>query len=105
LRSMDKRRKTILDELGKQNRLTEVLQQKIQAAATLTELEHIYWPYKPKRTTRASVAREKGLTRLAESIIRQGQTGITAEKMAERYLNEQVPSVEEALAGARYIVA
>ncbi|MEM5774609.1 MAG: Tex-like N-terminal domain-containing protein, partial [Anaerolineaceae bacterium] len=105
LRSMDKRRKTILDTIGGQGKLTETLQNRILAAASLTELEDIYRPYKPKRQTRASVAREKGLTRLAESIIRQGMTGIPAEKMAERYLSEKVTTMEEALAGARDIVA
>ncbi len=105
LRSMDKRRKTILDTIGGQGKLTEGLQQKIAAAASLTELEDIYRPYKPKRQTRASVAREKGLTRLAESMIRQGMTGLPAEKMAERYINDKVTTVEDALAGARDIVA
>lgn len=105
LRSLDKRRKTIIDELTKQEKLTGALAQKIQNAGSLTELEDIYRPYKPKRVTRAGTAREKGLTRLAESIIRQGLTGAPAEKTAERYLNDKVLSVEDALAGARDIVA
>ncbi|MCE5209483.1 MAG: RNA-binding transcriptional accessory protein [Chloroflexi bacterium] len=105
LRSLDKRRKTILDTIESQGNQNDALQKKIQAAASLTELEDLYRPYKPKRQTRASVARQKGLTRLAESIVRQGLTGLTPEKMAARYLNEQVTSVEDALAGARDIVA
>ena len=105
LRSLDKRRKTILDTIESQGNLNDALQEKIQAATSLTELEDLYRPYKPKRQTRASVARQKGLTRLAESIVRQGLTGLTPEKMAARYLNEQVISVEDALAGARDIVA
>jgi uncharacterized protein len=105
LRSLDKRRKTILDTIEGQGNLSDALRERILAASTLTELEDLYQPYKPKRKTRASVAREKGLIRLAESIIRQGMTGRTPEQMAQRYLNEQVPSAEEALAGARDIVA
>ena len=105
MRSLDKRRKTVLDTIEKQGHLNDALREKIQAAASLTELEDLYRPFKPKRQTRASVARQKGLTRLAESIVRQGLTGLAPEKMAERYLNEQVTSVEEALAGARDIVA
>jgi uncharacterized protein len=105
LRSLDKRRKTILDTIEGQGNLSDALRVRILAASTLTELEDLYQPYKPKRKTRASVAREKGLIRLAESIIRQGMTGRTPEQMAQRYLNEQVPSAEEALAGARDIVA
>jgi len=105
MRSLDKRRKTVLDTIEKQGNLNDALREKIQAAASLTELEDLYRPYKPKRQTRASVARQKGLTRLAESLVRQGLTGLAPEKMAEKYLNEQVTTVEEALAGARDIVA
>ena len=105
LRNLDKRRKTILDTIESQGKLTPALQERILAAATLTELEDLYLPYKPKRQTRASVARLKGLTRLAESILRQGLTGRTPEQMAAPYLNEQVQSVDDALAGARDIVA
>ena len=104
-RSLDKRRKTILTSIEEQGKLTPELQGKIEAAESITALEDIYQPYKPKRKTRASVAKEKGLLRLGISILRQGRTGRTAEQMAEPFLNEQVTSIEDALAGARDIVA
>jgi uncharacterized protein len=105
LRNLDKRRKTILTSIEEQGKLTPLLKEKILEAGTLTELEDYYQPFKPKRRTRATIAREKGLERLAESILRQGRTGKTAEEMAQPYINEAVPSVEDALAGARDIAA
>jgi uncharacterized protein len=105
LRNLDKRRKTILTTIEEQGKLTPLLKEKILAAVTLTELEDYYQPFKPKRRTRATIAREKGLERLAESILRQGRTGKTADEMAQSYINEAVPTVEEALAGARDIAA
>ncbi|MCJ7624611.1 MAG: RNA-binding transcriptional accessory protein [Anaerolineaceae bacterium] len=105
LRSLDKRRKTILSTIEEQGKLTPTLQKKIMDAGTMTELEDLYLPYKPKRRTRASIARENGLERLALSIMRQGRTGKTPEQMAKSYINDKVPTVEDALAGARDIVA
>ncbi len=105
LRNLDKRRKTILETIEGQGKLTDVLRATILAANTMTELEDLYQPYKPKRQTRASIARQKGLARLAESILRQGLTGKKPEEMALPYLNENVTTVEDALSGARDIVA
>ncbi len=105
LRNLDKRRKTILETIEEQGKLTDALRAMILAAGTMTELEDLYQPYKPKRQTRASIARQKGLARLAESILRQGLTGKKPEEMALPYVNENVPTVEEALSGARDIVA
>jgi len=105
LRNLDKRRKTILTSIEEQGKLTPLLKEKILETGTLTELEDYYQPFKPKRRTRATIAREKGLERLAESILRQGRTGKTAEEMAQPYIKEAVPSVEDALAGARDIAA
>jgi uncharacterized protein len=105
LRSLDKRRKTILSTIEELGKMTPALQKKIIKASTMTELEDLYLPYKPKRRTRASMAREKGLERLAVSIIRQGRTGKSPEQMAKAYINDKVPTVEDALAGARDIVA
>lgn len=105
LRALDDRRKTILSAIEEQGKLTEELRQAIQQADNLTALEDIYQPYKQKRKTKASVAREKGLQGLAEMIIRQEIARTTAESIARSYLTESVPTVEEALQGARDIVA
>lgn len=86
-----------------QEKMTEELQSKINAATTLAELEDIYLPYKPKRKTKAQMAREKGLEPLAQNILEQGNTDPL--KDAEAYLNEEVKTVEDALQGARDIIA
>lgn len=105
LRALDERRETILNTIREQEKLTPELEAKIKAAAALTELEDLYQPYKPKRRTRASMAKEKGLEPLAVLILKQIQSEQTAVAIAAAYLNEEVPSPEEALAGARDIVA
>jgi uncharacterized protein len=86
-------------------KLTPQLEAEIRAAATLTGLEDLYQPYKKKRSTRASVAREKGLEPLAELLIAQLVTRETAEQIAVPFIAADVPTAEEALAGARDIVA
>ncbi len=105
LRALDERRAAVLASIEEQGKLTDELRQKIDAAETLTALEDLYAPYRPKRRTRASIAREKGLQGLADLILTQARTPRPAEDMAAGYLNEQVASVEEALAGARDIAA
>ncbi|MFQ5617040.1 MAG: Tex-like N-terminal domain-containing protein, partial [Anaerolineales bacterium] len=105
LRALDDRRHTIFKTIEEQGKLTGKLRAKILAAETRTELEDLYQPYKPKRRTRASVAREKGLTDLATYILHQPRTGLSLEKLAAPFIGEKVPTVEEALAGARDIVA
>lgn len=106
LRTLDERRAVILKSIQEQGKLTDALKSALQAATTLTALEDLYAPYKPKRRTRASIAREKGLEGLAEHILRQSLTDRTVEDIVrEFYLNEQVTTVEEALQGARDIVA
>ncbi|MFZ5912295.1 MAG: Tex family protein [Chloroflexota bacterium] len=106
LRAMDERRAAILKSIQEQGKLTGELQSAIEAAATMTALEDLYAPYKPKRRTRASIAREKGLEGLAEHILKQSLTDRTVEDIVrEFYLNEQVTTVEEALQGARDIAA
>src|SRR6266540_5838122 len=104
LRALDERRTAILASIEDQGKLTSELRQSINAAVTLTALEDLYAPYKKKRRTRAMVAREKGLEPLAELIIEQPSHG-SPEKMAEKFLNDQVTNVSEALRGARDIVA
>ena len=105
LRELDKRREAILKSLRDQDKLTDDLEEKIRNAKTLPVLEDIYLPYRPKRRTRATVAREKGLEPLAERIFRQ-ETAVSIEE-ARACVDEEkgVNDVEEALAGARDIIA
>ncbi|MCB0217392.1 MAG: RNA-binding transcriptional accessory protein [Caldilineae bacterium] len=105
LRVLDARRATILGSIGEQGLLTEALGAAIAAAQTRTELEDLYQPYKPKRRTRASVAREKGLAGLADLIRQQVVTREGPEQLARRFTSKACPSAAEALAGARDIVA
>jgi protein Tex len=106
LRAIDERRAAILKSVEEQGKLTDELKAAIEAAGTMTALEDLYAPYKPKRRTRAMVAREKGLGGLAEHILKQPLTQRSLEDIVkESYLNEQVTTVEEALQGARDIVA
>lgn len=105
LRTLDERRETILNSIDEQGKLTPELRQQINAAETVTALEDLYQPYKPKRRTRASAAREKGLQGLADLILSQQATGQKLEELAKKFLNDDVPTVADALAGARDIVA
>jgi len=104
LRALDERRAAILASIEEQGKLTDELRESINAAVTMTALEDLYAPYKKKRRTRAMLAREKGLEPLAELILTQTPDG-SPEKLAEKFLNDQVADVEEALQGARDIVA
>jgi len=105
LAELDKRRRAILESLAERGLLTDELKEKIQAAETLAGLEDIYLPYRPKRRTRATVAREKGLEPLADLLLAQGDGDPVAE--ACQYVDPEkgVESAEEALAGARDIIA
>ena len=105
LRDLDKRKEAILKSLKEQEKLTPELEQQVNAAETMAILEDIYLPYKPKRRTKATVAREKGLEPLAKTIFEQEEKNIT--NVAEEYINpeKEVSSVEEALQGARDIIA
>jgi uncharacterized protein len=105
LRALDDRRETILAAIAAQEKLTPELEAQIRAAETLTALEDLYQPYKKKRSTRASVAREKGLEPLAQLILDQPQTRQTAEQLAARFITGELETAEEALAGARDIAA
>jgi protein Tex len=105
LRAVDERRASILASIEEQGKLTDDLRAHISAAETITALEDLYQPYKPKRRTRAGIAREKGLQPLADLILQQARTKEAAEIRAGLFINEQVGSVEDALAGARDIVA
>ncbi|MDP4184408.1 MAG: Tex family protein [Bacteroidota bacterium] len=103
LEEVEKRKLTILHTIEEQGKLTEDLQSRIETTYDLTELEDIYLPYKPKRRTRATIAREKGLEPLAKVIFRQFERD--PDMKACNYLNDQVSSTDEALAGARDIIA
>jgi len=105
LRTLDERRAAVLKSIEEQGKLTPELQLQLQAAETLTALEDLYQPYKPKRRTRASIAKEKGLQGLADWIIQQPQTKTPLAEIARPFLNDQVPNAEEAWAGGRDIVA
>jgi len=105
MRAVDERRETILASIEEQGQMTDDLRRQIEAADSLTALEDLYAPYRPKRRTRASIAREKGLQGLADLIVQQPLTRKTAEQIAADFLNEQVTTPEDALAGARDIVA
>jgi len=105
LRALDERRASVLASIETQGKLSAQLRTQIEAAANLTALEDLYAPYRPKRRTRASIAREKGLEPLADLILAQPRTTRTAAQLAEPFRSESVLTVDEALAGARDIVA
>ena len=105
LRELDARREVILKSIKEQEKLSPELERKINAAQTLTELEDLYLPYRPKRKTRASVAREKGLEPLALILLQQKHTDPSLE--AEKFIDEEkgITNEAEALQGARDIIA
>ena len=103
LDELDNRKVTILKTIEEQELLSPELQSKIEQCYDLNELEDIYLPFKPKRRTRATVAREKGLEPLAKLIFKQFENN--PENRALQFLNDAVPDVNEAFAGARDIIA
>ena len=105
LRNLAARKDTVLRTIAEQGKLTPELEASIQSASTLQEVEDLYLPFKPKRRTRAMVARERGLQPLADLMIAQEDTSGTLEEQVSPFLSEQVPTAADALAGARDIVA
>ena len=108
LRNIEKRRQEVKDLIEAQGKLTDELIAAIDAAVTITEVDDIYRPYRPHRKTRASVAREKGLEPLAELLLAQENSyEPSIAEQAAAFMDEEkgVASVEEALAGARDIIA
>ncbi|WP_104384229.1 Tex family protein [Sphingobacterium sp. HMA12] len=105
LKELDKRKEAVLKSINDQGKLTAELEQQVIAAETMANLEDIYLPYKPKRKTRASVAREKGLQPLADLLLSQDKTDFL--ELANSLVDEEkgVKNTEEALAGARDIIA
>ena len=106
LRSLEDKKEQVLKSIEEQGKLTDELKEKILAAQTLVVVEDLYRPYRPKRKTRASIAKEKGLEPLAEYILRQEATEPVLNEAA-KYVSEEkeVKTVEEALQGAQDIIA
>jgi uncharacterized protein len=100
---IDKRRETILNSIEEQGKLTDELRQKIEVSYVMSELEDLYLPYKQKRKTRASIAKEKGLEPLAEIVMKQYERDI--EGKAQQFINDKVETADDALQGARDIIA
>ena len=105
LKEIDKRREAILQSIEEQGKLTAEIKAQIEKAETLTELEDLYLPFKPKRKTRATMAIEKGLQPLADELWKQYKCDV--EQLAAQFVNEEkgVATTDEALAGARDILA
>lgn len=103
LDEVEKRRDTILKSIEEQGKLTDDLKQKIVSTYVLSELEDLYLPYKQKRRTRATIAKEKGLEPFADTILFQNYGDMDA--LALKYLNDAVESTEEAIEGAKDIIA
>lgn len=106
LRNLEEKKETVLSSIEEQGKLTEELKEKILKADTLVVVEDLYRPYRPKRKTRASVAKEKGLEPLADLIVAQEIT-ITLEEAAVSFVSQEkgVETVEDAIAGAMDIIA
>ena len=103
LKEIAKRKETILKTIEEQEKLTPELKKRIDTCWNLTELEDLYLPYKPKRRTRAEIARENGLEPLAKMIMKQNVSQL--EHLASPYLTDKVKTTQEALAGASDIIA
>ena len=106
LRNLEEKKEQVLKSIEEQGQLTEELKEKILAAQTLVVVEDLYRPYRPKRKTRASVAKEKGLDGLAQFILAQ-ETTSPVEEAAEKYISEEkeVATAADALQGAKDIIA
>ncbi len=104
LRNLTARKQEVEKSITEQEKMTDEIALALQSASTLAEVEDIYRPYKPKRKTRGSIARAKGLEPLAQALLCQ-KTGDDPQKLAEEYLNDEVEDIEAALSGARDVLA
>ena len=104
LRNLEKRKEEVANAITEQGKMTAEIQLALNKAVTLTEVEDIYRPYKQKRKTRASVAIAKGLQPFADAILEQNPA-FSVRSEAEKYLNDEVKSVQDAIAGAQDIIA
>jgi uncharacterized protein len=105
LRALETRKETVLKSIADQGKLTPELEKSIRETTVRQEVEDLYLPYKPKRRTRATIARERGLEPLAKMILAQKETTGTLGEHAAPFLSQQVPTVKAAYEGARDIVA
>ena len=104
LRELDKRKEFVLKTIKDQEKLTPSLEKSIKEASTLTEVEDLYLPYKPKRKTRATQAKEKGLEPLANLLME--QKNLAVEDLAEKFINKEkgVENIDDALKGALSLI-
>jgi len=105
LRNLEKRREEIINAITEQEKMTDELMASLQKAMKLQELEDLYLPYRPKKRTRAMIARERGLEPLADMIINDTVTSGEPLVIASDYINDEVPTAEDAIQGASDIVA
>lgn len=104
-RNLEKRKEEVISSIESQEKMTDELMTSIEHAETLKEVEDIYLPYKPKKRTRATIAREKGLEGLAKYILEFDKEEDDIPSEAEKFLSDQVESVDEAIQGAKDIIA
>ena len=105
LRNLDARKETVLGSIQEQGKLTDELRARIEDAISLQQVEDLYLPFKPKRRTRATIARERGLQPLAQIMLAQEVIDGDLATVAAPFVSEAVPTIEDAYAGARDIVA
>lgn len=105
LRNLEEKKKTVVDSITEQGKMTDEIMSKIAMAETIVAVDDIYRPFRPKRKTRASVAKAKGLQGLADFLYAQDKNSNQPLVEAEKYLNDEVESVEDALNGAKDIIA
>ena len=103
IKELDARREAVIKSISDQEKMTPELMARIESALTMAELEDLYLPFRPKRRTRATIAREYGLEPLASVLMEQKE--VDPRHRAEEFLNEKVPTVDDALAGASDIIA
>ena len=105
LRNLETRRQEIINAITEQEKMTDELMASLMKAVKLQELEDLYLPYRPKKRTRAMIARERGLEPLAEMIVNDTVTSGNPLDIAKEYISEEVPTPEDAIQGASDIVA
>jgi uncharacterized protein len=105
LRNLEARKETVIGSIQEQGKLTDELRARIEESISLQQVEDLYLPFKPKRRTRATVARERGLEPLAQTMLSQESTDGNLAAVAAPFVSEAVPTIEDAYAGARDIIA
>lgn len=105
LRNLEEKKKTVVDSITEQGKMTDEIMSKIAMAETIVAVDDIYRPFRPKRKTRASVAKAKGLQGLADFLYAQDKNSNQPLVEAEKYLNDELESVEDAINGAKDIIA